>query len=421
LLDFGLLPPEINSGRMYAGPGPGSLVAAAVAWDALAAELGLAASSYSSVIADLTSAPWIGPASLSMAAAAAPYASWLSNTGALAEQSASQARAAVAAYEAAFMMTVPPPVIAANRALLMALIATNFFGQNTPAIMATEAHYMEMWAQDAAAMYGYAAASAVASMVTPFNPPVQNTNPTGTAGQAAQVANATSTPAGTAAQTVASIAPQLTPATTTSQLTSAATVSQAVTQSTSAASSSTSLGDLLGPNGLDIIGPNGWIANILGGAGLGLGNQGLANSWTNWPYFPIGTMNFTTAWAAGMAPSAPAPSPALGGALPPPGAIGAWGSTVGPWGAGAPVSASVGQANAIGNLSVPSSWSAASSALNPTAPAGVVGTPSNAAAAGSSGLLRGYPMAGAARRASGGFIHKYGFRHAVMTRPPSAG
>jgi len=63
---------------------------------------------------------------------------------------------AATAYETAFMMTVPPPVIAANRALLMALIATNFFGQNTPAIMATEAQYMEMWAQDAAAMYGYA-------------------------------------------------------------------------------------------------------------------------------------------------------------------------------------------------------------------------------------------------------------------------
>jgi hypothetical protein len=85
------------------------------------------------------------------------------------------------------------------------------------------------------------------------------------------------------------------------------------------------------------------------------------------------------------------------------------------------VSASVGQANAIGNLSVPSSWSAASSALNPNAPAGVVGTPANAAAANSSGLLRGYPMAGAGRRAAGGFTHKYGFRHAVMTRPPSAG
>ena len=54
-------------------------------------------------------------------------------------------------------MTVPPPVIAANRTQLMSLTATNFFGQNTPAIAATEAQYSEMWAQDAAAMYGYAA------------------------------------------------------------------------------------------------------------------------------------------------------------------------------------------------------------------------------------------------------------------------
>ena len=51
---------------------------------------------------------------------------------------------------------MPPPVIEANRTLLMTLIATNILGQNTPAIAATEAHYMEMWAQDAAAMYGYA-------------------------------------------------------------------------------------------------------------------------------------------------------------------------------------------------------------------------------------------------------------------------
>ena len=65
-------------------------------------------------------------------------------------------------------MTVPPPVIAANRALLAALVATNFFGQNTPAIMMTEALYAEMWAQDAAAMYGYAGASVAAAQVTPF-------------------------------------------------------------------------------------------------------------------------------------------------------------------------------------------------------------------------------------------------------------
>ena len=152
MLDFAALPPEINSGRMYAGPGSGPMLTAAVAWDELAAELYLTASSYGLVISDLTSG-WLGPSSVAMAAAAAPYVLWITTTAAQAEETGAQAEAAVAAYEAAFAMTVPPPVIAANRALLMALIATNFFGQNTPAIMATEAEYVEMWAQDAAAMY----------------------------------------------------------------------------------------------------------------------------------------------------------------------------------------------------------------------------------------------------------------------------
>ncbi len=43
MLDFGALPPEINSGRMYAGPGPGSMLAAATAWQSLAEELNSAA------------------------------------------------------------------------------------------------------------------------------------------------------------------------------------------------------------------------------------------------------------------------------------------------------------------------------------------------------------------------------------------
>ena len=110
--------------------------------------------------------------------------------------------AAVAAYEAAFVMTVPPPVIAANRALLLALVATNFFGQNTPAIMATEALYVEMWAQDAAAMYGYAGASSAASALTPFTTPLETTNSSGLAGMATAVTQAAGTSAGTGAQTV---------------------------------------------------------------------------------------------------------------------------------------------------------------------------------------------------------------------------
>ena len=189
-MDFGALPPEINSARMYSGPGSGPLMAAASAWDELATELDSTAASYSSAISELTGADWLGPSSASMAAAAAPYAAWMSTTAAQAEQAAAQAKAAAGAYEAAFAMTVHPAVVAANRSQTMALIATNILGQNTAAIAASEAQYAEMWAQDSAAMQGYASLSAAASKLRPFTLPPQTTNPAGLAGQAATLAKA---------------------------------------------------------------------------------------------------------------------------------------------------------------------------------------------------------------------------------------
>jgi len=190
MLDFGALPPEINSGRMYVGAGSGPMLAAAAAWDELATELQSTAACYGSTIETLATGPWTGPSSIAMAAAAAPYVAWMSATGAQAEEAASQAKIAAGAYETAFAATVPPPVIAANRALLMTLIATNFLGQNTPAIAATEAQYAEMWAQDAAAMYAYAASSATASQLTPFTEPPQTTNAAAAPAQAAAVSQA---------------------------------------------------------------------------------------------------------------------------------------------------------------------------------------------------------------------------------------
>ncbi|ORW31464.1 hypothetical protein AWB91_14215 [Mycobacterium paraense] len=181
-MDFAAFPPEINSGLMYAGPGSSSMLTASAAWDGLAAELRSAATGYGSAILDLTDAGWQGPSSASMAAAAAPYVAWLHSTAALAEQAGMQAAAAAAAHEAAFAATVPPPVIAANRAMLMALISTNFLGINTPAIAATEAQYAEMWAQDAAAMYAYAASAATASALAPMVTAPPTTNPAGLAG-----------------------------------------------------------------------------------------------------------------------------------------------------------------------------------------------------------------------------------------------
>src|SRR5271155_2552465 len=155
-MDFGGLPPEVNSVRMYAGAGSGP-----------------------------------------MAAAAAGYVGWINTTASQAELTASQARSALAAYEAAFTATVPPPVIAANRALLAALVATNIIGQNTAAIATTEAQYAEMWAQDASAMYAYAGSSAAATQLTPFTSPPQTTDPAAVGGQAAATSQATSTSAAT--------------------------------------------------------------------------------------------------------------------------------------------------------------------------------------------------------------------------------
>ncbi|WP_458118344.1 PPE family protein [Mycobacterium avium] len=199
-MDFAQLPPEINSGLMYSGPGAGPLLAAAAAWNGLAAELRSAAASFGSAITGVGDAGWQGPAASSMLAAAAPQLAWLSGTAGRAELAAGQALAAVSAYETAFAETVPPPVIAANRALLLQLLATNFLGQNTPAIADVEAQYGEMWAQDAAAMYGYALASAAASTLPPFEPAKPATDPAGLARQAAATAQAAGTGAGDRAQ-----------------------------------------------------------------------------------------------------------------------------------------------------------------------------------------------------------------------------
>jgi PPE-repeat protein len=175
---------------MYSGAGAGPLMAAASAFNSLGSELGSTAASYESVISQLSGSEWLGPSSAAMASAAQPYIDWLNTTSGQLRQAAEQATASAAAYETAFVATVPPPVIATNRALLASLVATNFLGINTPAIAATEAQYAEMWAQDAAAMYGYAGSSAVAAQLSPLTPPVDTTNPAGAGLQAAAVANA---------------------------------------------------------------------------------------------------------------------------------------------------------------------------------------------------------------------------------------
>ncbi|MCV7399327.1 PPE family protein [Mycobacterium fragae] len=342
-MDFGLFPPEINSGRMYAGPGPGPMLAAAAAWDVLAAELQLTVASYGSVISGLT-AGWQGPSSVAMAAAAAPYAAWMTATAAQAEQTANQARMAAAAYETAFAATVPPPVIAANRAQLMALVATNFFGQNTSAIMATEAQYAEMWAQDAAAMYGYAGSSATASQVTPFSPAPQTTNPAGAASQSAAVAQATGTAAATHAQTV----PQLM-STTPQALQSLAAPSGTTAPAAAAADPPSPLSSLLS---LDQ-----FLTGPLGPTSLyGIGGSPYLLGVENY-LVPQNGANLTSAahrlerdrLKSGLGPGLGLETRVVGSA------------------GGNGISAGMGRAGLVGNLSVPQSWTVGAQPVRPVA------------------------------------------------------
>jgi PPE-repeat protein len=177
MIDFAALPPEINSARMYAGAGSAPLLAAGGAWGNLATDLAETATAIHSQVTALA-AVWIGPSASAMTASATTYTSWLTSAAAAAAETATQATAAASAYETAFAATVPPALIAANRATLMLQIATNFLGINTAAIMATEALYAEMWAQDVAAMSAYQASSAAATSALPqFTAAPQTTNP----------------------------------------------------------------------------------------------------------------------------------------------------------------------------------------------------------------------------------------------------
>lgn len=175
-MDFWTLPPEINSVRIYTGAGSYPLLTAAASWDAIASGLMDTAQSWRSITAGV-SATWTGPSSIAMSRAATAYSSWLISTALQAERTANQARVAAAAFEAARVASVHPALVFSNREQLQILNATNLLGQNTPAIMALEAEYLEMWAQDIAAMAGYQTAAEVTTRgLPPFNTPPQLTN-----------------------------------------------------------------------------------------------------------------------------------------------------------------------------------------------------------------------------------------------------
>lgn len=412
-MDFGSLPPEINSTRLYSGPGSSSLQAAASAWSALAAELNSVATSYGKILAELTAEAWRGPASAAMAEAAAPYVAWMSTTASHAEQSAAKARAAAAAFDQAFASIVPPPVVATNRVQTSQLISANIVGQYTAAIAQLEADYADMWAHDAAVMYTYAGHSAVATKVSQFNSPASTTNAAGQQTQAAAVAHAAATGTQSTLQKLTSQVP--------SSLHSLASPAAAAASSTSSTTSTNPLSELWYLLTGQTSTPTS-AEDVLDGyapySSLFYNTEGL-------PYFSVGLANFGASIAkntglfansGGAAAAAAAGGGAAAAAdyLP----LGAQLTRAVP-----SISAGLGSAPLVGQLSVPAAWPGSAPApapFNAPVPVSTVSAVSESAA-GPGNLFGGMPMAGAGAAQGAGHRPKYGFKPAMVARPPSAG
>jgi PPE-repeat protein len=368
VFDFGALPPEINSGKIYSGPGSAPLLAASTAWNALASELQSTAAGYASTITELGSS-WTGPSSTAAASAAAPFTSWLTTTAAQAEQTAAQAQAAAASYEAAFAASIPPPVIEANRALLAALVATNFLGINTPAIAATEATYAEFWAQDAGAMYAYAGAATTASQLTPFTDAPATTTDSGQATQAASTAQAAAAQPADATSDILAFLTQLN-----TQLTSLNTdITGFATQLTAA---ETAFINSLGIPAVTL--PPSVTGGLSSIGSLFTALNGSISTFLAGPFSPLGfTSGFIRSFyqAAVSIPNLGVGIQGIGPLIHPTPIVGALspllhsGLLSGSYtGAGsAETLASVGRAGYIGSLSVPQNWAAATPAIRTVA------------------------------------------------------
>lgn len=393
MVEYGALPPEINSARAYAGPQSAPLIAAHGAWEALSVNLASNAAALNSAIMSLLAGGWQGPSSAMMAAGGAQNVAWLYQAATQAQTTALAAAQAASAVEATYAGVVPPPLIEANRNLLEALVASNFLGVNSGAIAACVAEYDEMWTRDATVMYGFSAdAAAATGMLIPFIPLQPTVNPGGFASQAAAVAQAGGTAAGQAGQ-------------------NSATAGQSV--SSMGAGDSASIMSMA-PQFLSAVPQalQGLAQPLMGGMGNPMQSLGGFQSLLAPFLSSMSNPAMGGVGGAGAATSAAASFSNAGGAA---GGFGAGGA--------GPMAAGLGKGGSLGGLSVPATWAASaqpggSSAAPVSATGGASSAAAPATAGGGVGGAGAAPMAAmGGRENSGGNDPSYGAPVRVLPRP----